>query len=86
MSAGIGSAIHLVLASFYLKTPKLGVFPGGPVVKTLRSHCRDHRFDPWSRKFHVPRGPAKQTNKQTNKKPKNQARNLLPFISEVPFL
>ena len=22
-------------------------FPGGPVVKTLLSHCRD-RFDPWS--------------------------------------
>ena len=22
-------------------------FPGGPVVKTLRFHCRGHRFDPW---------------------------------------
>ena len=23
-------------------------FSGGPVVKTLRFHCRGHRFDPWS--------------------------------------
>ena len=23
-------------------------FPGGPVVKTLRFHCRGHGFDPWS--------------------------------------
>ena len=23
-------------------------FPGGPLVKTLRSHRRGHRFDPWS--------------------------------------
>ena len=22
--------------------------PGGPVVKTLRFHCRGRRFDPWS--------------------------------------
>ena len=22
-------------------------FSGGPVVKTLRFHCRGHRFDPW---------------------------------------
>ena len=24
-------------------------FPGGPVVKTLRSQCRGHGFDPWSK-------------------------------------
>ena len=23
-------------------------FPGGPVVKILRFHCRGHRSDPWS--------------------------------------
>ena len=23
-------------------------FPGSPVVKTLRFHCRGHGFDPWS--------------------------------------
>ena len=23
-------------------------FPGGPVVKTLRFHCRGHGFDHWS--------------------------------------
>ena len=22
-------------------------FPGGPVVKTPRFHCRGRRFDPW---------------------------------------
>ena len=22
--------------------------PGGPVAKTLRSQCRESRFDPWS--------------------------------------
>ena len=22
--------------------------PGGPVVKNLHFHCREHRFDPWS--------------------------------------
>ena len=27
---------------------KLWDFPGGPVVKTPRFHCRGHRFDPWS--------------------------------------
>ena len=25
-----------------------GEFPGGPVVKTLRFHCRGHGFNPWS--------------------------------------
>ena len=25
-------------------------FPGGPVVKTLRSQCRGYGFDPWSGK------------------------------------
>ena len=25
----------------------LGDFPGSPVVKTLRFHCRGHGFDPW---------------------------------------
>ena len=24
-------------------------FPGGPVVKTLHSSCRDHTFHPWLR-------------------------------------
>ena len=26
---------------------KSGAFPGGPVVKTPRFHCRGRRFDPW---------------------------------------
>ena len=26
-------------------------FPGGPVVKTLRFHCRGLKFDPWPRKL-----------------------------------
>ena len=25
-----------------------GDFPGGPVVKDPRFHCRGHEFDPWS--------------------------------------
>ena len=28
-------------------TAGLGDFPGGPVVKTLRFHCRWHKFNPW---------------------------------------
>ena len=27
---------------------KIRDFPGGPLVRTPRSHCRGHRFDPWS--------------------------------------
>ena len=26
----------------------MGEFPGGPVVRTPRFHCRGHGFDPWS--------------------------------------
>ena len=26
-------------------------FPGGPMVKTPRFHCKGCRFDPWSGKF-----------------------------------
>ena len=22
-------------------------FPGGPVVRTLSLHCKEHKFDPW---------------------------------------
>ena len=29
------------------KIQKKRDFPGGPVVKTLRPHCRGHRFNPW---------------------------------------
>ena len=30
-----------------MKTELGGDFPGGPVAKTLHSHCRGPRFDPW---------------------------------------
>ena len=30
-----------------LKEKTMQDFPGGPVVKTLLSHCRGHRFNPW---------------------------------------
>ena len=30
---------------------RLEDFCGGPVVKTLHFHCREHGFNPWSRKF-----------------------------------
>ena len=33
---------------FYMKCWQLiRDFPGGPVVRTLRFHCRGHGFDPW---------------------------------------
>ena len=31
----------------FLKKWKYRDFPGGPVVKTPRFHCRGHRFNPW---------------------------------------
>ena len=37
------SRAHAV--SFILKVKR--DFPGGPVVRSLSSHCRGHRFDPW---------------------------------------
>jgi len=30
----------------YIKINDLGDFSGGPMVKTLHFHCREHRFDP----------------------------------------
>ena len=44
------------------KTVKKNIqgFPGGLVVKTLGFHCKGHRFDPWSGKFHMLRGVAKK--------------------------
>ena len=35
--------------TIFTKVMARGDFPGGPVVKTPPSHCRDHRFDPWLR-------------------------------------
>ena len=29
------------------KDPRMWDFSGSPVVKTLRFHCRGHRFNPW---------------------------------------
>ena len=37
---------HHSLAWFISKNPICWDFPGGPVVKTLRSQCRKPRFDP----------------------------------------
>ena len=35
-------------------------FPDLPVVKTLRFHCREHRFDPWlGNKILLPHGQNK---------------------------
>ena len=30
-----------------VKQTLTGDFPGSPVVKTPRFHCREHGFDPW---------------------------------------
>ena len=38
--------IYIYLSKF--KMHKSGDFPGGPVVKTLCFHGREHGFDPWS--------------------------------------
>ena len=47
------------LLSFALKKGGEGEFPGSPVVKTLSSQCRGHRFDPrWGNQdaaYHVER-------------------------------
>ena len=37
--------------------------PGGPVVKTLHFHCRGLGFYPWSGKFHMLHGMAKEKKK-----------------------
>ena len=36
-----------MLLCFFLLKSRRKDFPGGPVVKTLRSQCRRHGFDPW---------------------------------------
>ena len=38
-------------------------FSGSTGVKTLCFHCRECRFDPWSRKFHMPLDLAKKKKK-----------------------
>ena len=36
------------MISFYLfQDPLSREFPGGPVVRILRFHCRGPRFNPW---------------------------------------
>ena len=35
-------------------------FPGGPVVKTPRFHCRVGSFDPWSGKFRMRHGAGEK--------------------------
>ena len=44
-----------------------GDFPGGPVAKTLRSHCRGPRFHPWSGN-EIPHTAAKTQCSQINEK------------------
>ena len=34
--------------TYSIKNPVVREFPGGPVVRTLRFHCRGPGFDPWS--------------------------------------
>ena len=36
------------LRVYIVKKLLVGYFPGGPVVKTLHSHCRGCEFNPWS--------------------------------------
>ena len=40
-------------------------FPGGPVVKTLRFHCRGYGFDPGHElRSHMPHGVDKKKEKE----------------------
>ena len=48
-----------------------GYFPGSPVVKTPRFHCRGHGFNPWSG-TKIPHTQTKE--KQTNNSALCQAR------------
>ena len=49
------------------KDLKILDFPGGPVVKTLRFHCRGHGFDPWSGKIPSRAARCDQKKKQNRK-------------------
>ena len=40
--------------------------PGGPVFKTLRFHCREHRFDPWSKRTGASQGVLSDTEPAAN--------------------
>ena len=56
-------------------------FPGSPVVKIPRFHCRRHEFSPWlgELRSHMPRSVAPNKQKQQtkiNKKPHEQELTL----------
>ena len=40
--------------------------PGGPVFKTLCFHCREHRFDPWSKRTGASQGVLIDTEPAAN--------------------
>ena len=49
----VGGLILLDFKTYYKANRKskqygTGEFPGSPVVRTPRFHCRRHGFDPWS--------------------------------------
>ena len=54
-------------------------FPGSPVVKTLSSQHRGHRFDPWSLRSRMLPGAA---NKQTDKQKKHLKKNEEILMSD----
>ena len=51
---------------FYNVKMKTWDFPGGPLIKTLSSQCKGHRFDPLigELKFHTLHSMAKKKKKQ----------------------
>ena len=53
--------------SHILNSKLIWVFPGGPVVKTLRFHCSGCGFHPWSGNYDIPHA-TQPKNKQNNKK------------------
>ena len=74
--AGPGGLLPLLLLQ--LPRSPLGGFPGGPVVKTPRFHCRERRFSPWSGQLRSrkvgsgQRGKKKKTHKPSKIKYKEK--------------
>ena len=65
--------LYLIISNSTIKIKYAWDFPGGPVVKTLRFHCRGRGFDPWLGNQDptccmVWQEKEKPTNQPTNKK------------------
>ena len=50
------------------------------MVKTPGFHCRGHRFNPWSGKFHLPCGETKKENQTSQSSKQNRAPVPVPSL------